>query len=135
MASKNYGTLLQKGGVTVGEIVSVSIPEVIANKAETTNHSSGGWRSFIPVGLKELGEFGLTLNATGSLVSSIFADISAETVSTYSVVYPTVTSGSLTNWTFSGFPTSLKIQDASADSPDVMQIEVKYQASGSLTIA
>lgn len=135
MASKSYGTLLNKGSTLVGEIISIAPPEIKAEKAETTNHSSGGWRTYIPAGLKELGEFELTLNATGSMVSGLYTDITAETVSTYTVVYPTVTSGSLTNWSFSAFPTSVKIQEAKAEKPDSMQVKVKFQASGSLTIA
>ncbi len=135
MASKSYGTVLKKGSTVVGEIVSTGVPEIKVDKAETTNHSSGGWRTFIPAGLRELGDFELTLNATGSMVTSIYTDMTAETISTYTVSYPTVTTGSLTDWSFTAFPTSIKIQDAKADKPEAMQVKVKYQPSGSPTIA
>jgi hypothetical protein len=135
MAVKSYGTLLKKGSTTVGEIISTGVPEIKAEKAETTNHSSGGWRTYIPAGLKELGEFELTLNASGSLVASLYADMAAETVTAYTVSYPTATSGSLTDWSFLAFPTSVKIQEAKAEKPDSIQVKVKWQASGSITIA
>jgi len=135
MATKSYGVLLKKGSTTVGEIVSTGVPEVKVSKAETTNHSSGGWRTYIPAGLKELGEFELTLNATGSLVASLYTDMVAETVTAYTVSYPSSTSGSLTDWSFLAFPTSVKIVEAKAEKPDAVQIKVKWQASGSITIA
>jgi hypothetical protein len=135
MATKSYGVLLNKGAAVVGEIISTGVPEIKAEKAETTNHGSGGWRTYIPAGLKELGEFELTLNASGSMISGLSADITAETISTYSVVYPTATSGSLTGWSFLAFPVSVKIQDAKADKPDALQVKVKFQPSGSLVIA
>lgn len=135
MATKSYGTVLKKGSTVVGEIVSTGVPEYKTEKAETTNHSSGGVRTFIPSGLKEIGEFELTLNATGSLVAGIYADMNAETVSVYTVSYPTSTSGSLTDWSFNAFPVSVKIQEAKADKPEQIQVKVKYQATGSLVIA
>jgi hypothetical protein len=135
MAQKSYGTLLKKGAVTVGEIVTVAIPEIVAETTEVTNHSSGGWRQFIPSGLKSLSEFELTVIATGSLVTSLFADMSSELVTSYTIAYPTTTSGSLTNWTFLAIPVSVKVSDAKADSPDAATLVVKFQPSGSVVIA
>jgi hypothetical protein len=135
MALKDYGTLLKKGTTTVGEIVSVGIPEIKAEKAETTNHSGGGWRTFIPAGLKSLEEFELTILATGSLVSSLYTDMTAETISVYTVDYAATTSGSLLDWSFNAFPTSLKVTDMQSDKPEAITLKVKFQASGSLTIS
>jgi hypothetical protein len=135
MANKDYGTVLKKGTVVVGEIVSVGIPEIKAEKAETTNHSSGGWRTFIPSGLKSLEGFELSVIATGSVILGLYTDITGETVSVYTVDYPTQTSGSLTDWTFNAFPTNIKIEDMKADKPNAMQFKVKFQPTGSLVMA
>jgi len=135
MATKSYGVVLKKGSTTIADIVSTGVPEIKVEKAETTNHSSGGWRTYISAGLKELGEFELTLNATGSYVASLYADMVAETITAYTVSYPSSTSGSLTDWSFLAFPVSVKIQDAKADKPEQVQVKVKWQASGSVTIA
>jgi hypothetical protein len=141
MANKDYGTILSKGAgdgppetfTAVGEIISTGIPEIIAEKAETTNHSSGGWRSFIPAGLKSLGEFELTLVATAAVVEDIYDDIVAEDVSTYKVTYAG-TDLALDSWTFEAFPTSIKVGDAKADAPEAMTVVVKFQPTGALTV-
>lgn len=131
MAKKSYGTVLQRSGTTLGEISGVAVPEIIQDAAETTNHSSGGWRTFMPSGLKELGEFELTLIAGSSTFSTIYGDMTAESAS---IVYTVKYSGSgLGDWVFTAFPTSIKVEDMDAAKPEAMTLKVKFQASGSLT--
>lgn len=134
MAVKSYGTILKKGSTSVGEIISVGVPEIIQEAVETTNHSSNGWKTFIPSGLKELGEFELTLIAGSTVFNTIYADMTGETVAEYTVDYPTG-STNLTDWSFMAFPTSVKIEDMDATKPEAMTFKVKFQSSGSLTVA
>jgi hypothetical protein len=135
MAGKDYGTILKKGSTVVGEIISTGIPEIKAGKADTTNMSSGGWVTFIPTGMKELGEFEVGMLVSGSAVGNVYADMLAETVSLYTVAFASVITGSSGSWTFSAFPTSIKVEDAKADKAGVLQVKVKFQASGSLVVA
>lgn len=135
MANKDFGTLLKKGVTNIGEITNVSIPEYTAEMGEVTNHSSGGVRQFMPLGLKSLQPFEVTVIATGSLVSSLYADMGSELVTSYTIAYPTTTSGSLTNWSFLAFPVSVKVSDAKADAPNAAILTIKFQPSGSLVLA
>lgn len=134
MANKSYGTVLKKGSTAVGEIVSVGIPEILQDAVETTNHSSSGWRTFIPNGLKELGEFELSIISGSQTFNTIYADITGATSAVYTIDYPTET-GNLTDWSFTAFPVSIKVEDMDATKPEAVTMKVKFQASGSLTVA
>lgn len=131
MAKKAFGTTLQRSGTLVGEITNAAVPEIIQGSVETTSHSTSGsgWKTFMPSGLKELSEFSLTLVAGSTLFNTLYGDMTAESVLVYTVKY----SGSgLGDWTFSAFPTSIKISDMDAQSPGMIEMVVKFQTSGSL---
>lgn len=130
-ASSNYGTLLKKGSTVIGEIVTIDPPELINEAVEATSHSSGGWREFIPGGLKEVGEFSATVNfAANATVSGITTDLIAGTISSYTFEFP---QGS--NWTFSGFVVGFKPESADAQSPEALTAEVKFRPTGQPTLA
>ena len=53
----NYGTLLKKASSSIGELVSIDPPEYSNPAVESTNHSSGGVRTYVSSKLREMSEF------------------------------------------------------------------------------
>ena len=139
-AKSNYGTLLKVGDAgtptetfaVIGEVVSIDPPEIMAEAIEATNHSSGGWREFIPSGLKEISEFSATINFVDADVTAIYTDLIAGNLRNYQIAFPD--DGS-TTWTFGSLVVGLKVLGADATSPEALQAEVKFQPSGANTLA
>jgi hypothetical protein len=130
-AVSNYGTLLKKATVTIGEITVLDPPELSNAAVEVTNHSSGGWREFIPGGLKALSPFTAEVNFTNAVtVSGMMSDTVAGTVAAYSIVFP-----ESTTWAFNAFPTSFKPGSADAQSPDALSATVTFQPTSTGTIS
>lgn len=127
----NLGTLLKKATVVLGEVVSIDPPELMNESIEATNHSSSGWREFIPGGLKELSEFSADVNFTnGVTVSGMLADLQAGTKASYSMTFPNTAV-----WTFDAYVTKFKPNTADAQSPEVLKATVTLRPTGATTLA
>lgn len=134
-ARSNYGVRLKVGSpytTDVGEVVSLDIPEIVAEALEATSHSSGGWKESVSGNLKELVEFTATINFTSAYIATIYADLAAGTVKSYQVQFP---DDGLTKWTFDAIVTGLKPLSADAGSPEVLQAEVKFQPTGANVVS
>lgn len=124
----NYGVTISRAGAGLAGIVNIDMPEMAMEAIETTAHDSGGWRTFIGSGLKELSEFTITVSYQDG--ESFSTDMLAGTSRAYVITFPnTVT------WSFSGLVTKVKPSDAEASSPEELLLEVTFQPSGTTTIA
>jgi hypothetical protein len=131
MAITNYGVTLKRASVLIGDIVIVDPPELSNPTVESTNHASGGWREFVAGGLKEVGEFGITVNdTTAVLVSGMVNDLNNGTSASYLMGFPDSTS-----WQFAAFVTSFKTKSADASKPEALQAEVKFRPTGVMVIS
>ena len=129
-ALTNYGTLLKKATTVIGEVVVLDPPELLNEAVEATNHSSGGYREYIPSQLKELSEFTATVNFVTA--SGIMNDVVAGTKATYSIEFP---DDGTTTWTFDAYVTGFKPESADASSPEALKATVTFRPTGTVTIA
>lgn len=113
-AKSSFGTLLKIGDgggsevfTTIAEVKDIGGPELGANTADVTNHSStGGWEEKVATILKG-GQVTFDLNflptnATQSASTGLIADMVARTKRNFKIVFP---DGSTTTWTFAAFVT------------------------------
>lgn len=133
MTDSNYGILLKKATVTVGEITNLGMPELITESIEKTNHSSGGNREYISGLLSEIAPFTLTLNMVQANLTILDADRQAGTVANYQIEFPAPLA--LDAWVFDAFPTNITMQDADAQSPDVLMADVTFRPTGAITFS
>lgn len=129
--STNFGVTLKKGAVSVADLTNIDFPKVSTGAIESTNHSSGGYREYIPDGLIEVETFSVTAIGTKAVYTAIKADIDAGTTATYKLDF-TVASG-ITDWSFSCFPVSIEITTADAQSPDIVEFNVEMRPTSTLT--
>ncbi len=134
LAESNYGTLLKVGDgdtpeefAVIGEVVTIDPPEIMAEAVEATNHSSGGWREFIPSGLKEISEFTATINFVATAVDNLYTDLIAGNLRNYKIEFP---DDGTTTWTFGALVVAIKVLGADAASPEALQAEIKFQPTG-----
>lgn len=133
MTNTNYGILLKKAAVLVGEVTNLGFPELIQEAIEKTNHSSAGVREFVSSQLKEVAEFVVSINAVQAGLTILEADLSAGTTATYNIEYSADLD--LLNWAFTAFPTNIALQDADAQTPGVMSYDVTFRPTGDVTIS
>lgn len=133
MTDSNYGILLKKATVLVGEITNLGFPELITEAVEKTNHSSGGNREFISSKLSETGEFTFTMNVVQANLDIVDADRQAGTVANYQIEYPAALA--LDAWVFDAFPTNIAMQDSDAQSPDVLTADITFRPTGGITFS
>jgi len=127
-AITNYGTLLKQNGVTIAEVVSIDPPTITNPIMEATNLSSGAWREYIPMGLKEMSEMSVTMNLVNSAVASgIMASVEAGTNASYALVFPNTHTQ-----TFTAVPVSYKIESVNAQSPEAAKFTLVLKPTGSL---
>lgn len=131
MTDTNYGILLKRETVLLGEITNLGLPPISTEALEKTNHSSGGVREYIPSGLKEVGEFAFDLNITQASMNTILVDIDNGTISEYTIEYPADLS--LSDWVFNAFPITYAAGDADAQAPGVLSANVGFRATGNVT--
>jgi len=124
MANTNYGVIFNKASALVGAVTNIDFPEILTEKAESTSHSSAGWREYIPNGLLEVGAFGVTLNVTSATISGVMADMIDHSVDTYTIKFPGTV---IADWSFDAFPVSVKLDSADSQSPDVFSCVVEFQ--------
>lgn len=106
-ANLGYGTLLQRAGTTLAEVVKISGPGMKADLKECTNMlSPGTYKEFI-VGLREGGDVTIEMNyipkeATNSQ-TTLRTDFENGTQSSWAIVLP----NSLGTWTFTAMVSAL----------------------------
>lgn len=138
-AKTNYGTVLKVGDggspetfSVIGEIVSMDPPELVHEAVEVTNQSSGGWREFVPGGLKELSEFTVTVNFTEDTITSLYTDVVSGTQRNYQIAFP---DDGATTWAFAALVVSVKPLSVDAASPEALQAEVKFRPTGNTVLS
>jgi len=137
-ANTDYGTLLQRAGTTIAEVVKISPPEIIQEAVEVTNHSSpSGYREYIPGGLKEMAEFSADINflpnyGQHTVISGIMHDVVSGISQSYSLVFPTTP---VVTWTFNALTTRFALADMDAENPDNLSATITLRPTGAPTLA
>ena len=106
-AQLGYGTLLQRAGVTVLEIIKLGGPGMKADMKEVSNMGSpSGYKEFV-AGLREGGDITFEGNYipkdSGSTQVTLRTDFEGGVLSTWTIVLP----NSLGTWTCSGYVTAI----------------------------
>ena len=97
-----HGTTLAIGGSAVGQIISISGPNMTRDSIEITNMgSTNKWREFIP-GMLDAGECTADVVYDGTAVATFLAAQLTQTAQTITVTFPDTGT-----WAASGFMTSL----------------------------
>ena len=97
-----HGTTLAIGGSAVGQIISISGPNMTRDSIEITNMgSTSKWREFIP-GMLNAGECTADVVYDGTAVATFLAAQLTQTAQTITVTFPDTGT-----WAASGFLTSL----------------------------
>ena len=97
-----HGTTLAIGGSAVGQIISISGPNMTRDSIEITNMgSTSKWREFIP-GMLDAGECTADVVYDGTAVATFLAAQLTQTAQTITVTFPDEGT-----WAASGFLTSL----------------------------
>jgi len=97
-----HGTTLAIGGSAVGQIISISGPNMTRDSIEITNMgSTNKWREFIP-GMLDAGECTADVVYDGTAVATFLAAQLTQTAQTITVTFPDTGT-----WAASGFLTSL----------------------------
>lgn len=130
-AKSNYGTILKRASVVVGEVVNIDPPELTHEAVEATNHSSGGWREFVPGGLKELTEFTVMVNMASGTSSSMQGALTTGSSASYAIEF---TDEELSIWTFNAYVTSYKPEPADATDPDAAHATITFRPTGVPTL-
>jgi len=113
----------------LGEVTGISGPSLAGDSIEVTHETSPSQvREFIP-GLKDGGEFTLTLNLIKTEATILRTQWLKTVVGNYQVVFPTSTS---MTWSFSGFLTAF-----GSDEPigDRMTASATFKVAGAPTLA
>lgn len=110
---------------TIGEVVSISPPELTREAVETTHlESTNRIREFV-AGMRDLGEVSVTLNldAGDATVSSLLADYADDDPGYYKIIFPDTT-----EWGFAALLTSFAPGDVSEGK---MEVVVTFKPTGS----
>ncbi len=113
---------VHKVGVTVGEVTSLTPPEFGQGKVETTHHASAN-REYIPDGLVGFESFESTISLAADMLYDLLADMTAKTISAYSLLPPTITYDLIH---FNGFPEKVSPGQADAQNPGLLQADVLW---------
>jgi hypothetical protein len=135
-AHTNYGVVLGKWSgaayVTIGEVVSIDPPEYSNAAVEATNHgSSGGQAEWVAGKLLRMSEFKVKLNYVSANIATLVTDMTAGTKSQYQILYPSDSD----KQKFYALVTGVKPLPADAQKPDVMQAEITFQPSDSISLS
>lgn len=129
MAATNYGSLLTKGGTSVGKCMVVDFPETTVSNLDGTNHQSGGVEERFPGGLRRQSEFTVEIVVESGVMENIQADLEGKVVDTC-----VLTAGGVVQFTFSGFYTSMKPEPADVGSEDIVKASITIQPTGNIAI-
>lgn len=128
-ATSNYGATLTHGGVAIGACMVIDFPEIITDKAETTNHAGGGVREYIPSGLIGLGDITISVILVAGVLSAIYTKMQNK------IIASTVINDGIETKTFSGFFLSIKEEAADATGPDASKATVVITCTGGITFS
>lgn len=126
----NFGVIFKKGAEPVGNLLKFTPPEITVKSLETTNHGSGGYTEFLPTKLLNLGEMEFTVGAAASLYAVLKNDMISGTISTWTIEFPGT---EMPNYSFDGFPTSIKMNEMDASSPDIQKLVIKIRPTGGIS--
>ena len=99
-----HGTTLTIGGTAVGNIMSISGPNITRDSIDiSTMDSTSKMREFIP-GMIDNGEVSVDLNFDGTTISALLA---AQLTATAQAIVITMSDTDTATWTGTGFITSL----------------------------
>lgn len=121
-----YGTTVSIGGTLIGEMMSISGPNVTADAIDvTTMSSTGGYREFIQ-GLKDGGELSIELkkHPGDAGQAAVYTSLNAGTADTIILTFPT---SMATTWTFTGITTGFE-DDIPLD--DGIGMSITFKVSG-----
>lgn len=129
-----FGIALKRGDgaspevfATIGNVTSVSGPEIERETYDITAHDSvDGWREFIG-GLKDAGEVSIEVNYDPTKHDDLIGDFEDTEARTYQMVFP----GTLGQWQFAAFLSGFS-QEAPVD--DKLSAEIKFKVTGKPTI-
>lgn len=123
MAGKaSKGTVLKRGSTSVGDITTISGPNMTAASIDVTTHDSPGWNEYLP-GMKNGGEISFDVNFTNSASQQAVRDDLGQPATAYTIEFP----AGLANASFSAF--------VSAFGPSAGGVNDKLSASITLTIS
>ncbi|MFA6047062.1 MAG: phage tail tube protein, partial [Phycisphaerales bacterium] len=119
----------------IAEVTKINPPSIANPESGVTYHGNGGWKEFIAGGLKELGEFTISINylttsATHNAATGLIADVVAGTLRNYQLVFP----DSVT-WTFPTLVKEFAPGGADAQNPERLTAECTFRPSGTPTLA
>lgn len=130
-----FGTLLKRNGTTVAEVNDITPPSLSRDDIEVTHHQSPSrWREFIK-GLKDAGEFSMSINyipsnSTHNASTGLLADFANDTtIDTWTLVFPDTAA---TTWSFPGY---VKGFSPSAPIDDKLSADVTMKVAGQPTLA
>lgn len=126
--STNYGITLMKGAASIGSIVSLDPPELINEAVESTNHGSGGYKTFLSSELIELSEFSATILMDNVDSALLITDLEAGTAATYTMTFPSGES-----FGFDALVTKFKPESADATKPEAAKATVTFRPTGTIT--
>lgn len=126
-ASTNYGSTFTFNATSIGKCIVIGFPELATEGADTTNHSSGGFGESIPNGLIRISDL------TMSVLNEAGAYLALRTLMVNKTVATAVIGNGVDTLTGSAFVTSVKLEDADAQSPDANKLTVVLACTGSWT--
>jgi predicted secreted protein len=119
-----HGTTFSIGGTSVGQIVSISGPNLSRDSIDISNMgSTNKWKEFLP-GMLDAGECTIELIYDGTTVATLLAAQLTASASTMVVTYPD--NGT---WSAAGFITSLG-HSVSFDDAVKQSVGVKFTGAG-----
>lgn len=102
-----HGTTLSLGGTTVGNVLSISGPDLTRDSIDvSTMDSTAKKREFLP-GMIDSGEISVELQYDGTTVASLLAAQTTQTAQAVVITLPAEAGGATNTYTANGFITSL----------------------------
>lgn len=134
--STNYGILVgyATSGSTYTNIASlynVGVPTISNPEIESTNHGSGGYKTFIPSNLVEVGEFKLGVGWDSTDISGSFVTwTKTGTNLLWQITFPNAR-----KWNFAGFIKEFAPTDFDATSPALHMADLTIRSTGSIVLS
>lgn len=134
-----HGTTFSIGGVVVGGLISVSIPDRSRGEAETTDSASAGDRSFI-AGLRDGGKVTLTFRHDPTDVGQLALETNfgldgSGAVKACIITLPTTAKTPARTYTFNGFVTAPPAGELGLVDDTVAEQSATIRVAGSVVIA
>lgn len=135
-----HGTVVKINSITIGGLVSVSLPSRSKGEAEVTNSASGNWREFI-AGLRDPGEMELTYrhdpdDAGQQELEDNFALAPGSEIVEIQIILPnaaTAGAGSRT-YTFDGYVMNAPTGDLNTADDEAAELSTTIRVAGAVSI-